>query len=687
MNVSLKSNIFVIQKNSLMSNFYNYLVNLLTLKVFVLFSLSFQLFGQPDLTANFANVLNPFLYKGQNLRVNLGIKNNGNQTSGNSTIAFWLSPTTSTSNPNAVFLTQVSLPSISANSTYSFNFVYPIPYTVSSGANFFLFSIDNKNLVSESNETNNLFYAVTTINIQPNGSQDLHLPYPVLLVHGLSSSDQTWNTFVSDIRNIFGWNYGGSFHFCLNQDANNTSALFVNDFADYTNLSNIYPSDFYTINFDVQNNGTIYNTNVLSNQSAIFKQGYAVRNAVNYILQKTGRNKIILLGHSMGGLASREYVQNPSKYQSDGQHHIAKIITLGTPHGGSNAGPTFSPLTPDGQSEAVRDLRTSYFYSGNPGVFLYGGLEDLPYMDDQLCCYFYNPDVNCNGTTGETIIGLNQKPFPNNIDIVCNIGDGDILGGDGVVSTTSADLNNYIPSVNADTFIMMKTGLSNWHLQLTQQTHSIIRSFDEPRILSHAYEINDSTYYFGLLNIPSRKYTYSNIDIDYYKMALNQGTLNLHVMNIPSSQYTVSLLNSSGTILYNIPSNGKTEIAQSFTINSTNTYYLKISGLADDSCYACQYAIYYTNPSIITDVSNLSLSEINIEIYPNPANQYVYINSDANDYPLHYQVLSIDGKLLIDNKLNKDEFIDISELSNGMYIIQILNKDGKIYSSKLIKME
>ncbi|MEW6772418.1 MAG: alpha/beta fold hydrolase [Bacteroidota bacterium] len=646
---------------------------------------NFSLFGQPDLTANYANVLNPLLHKGQNLRVNLSIKNIGNQTSGNSNIAFWLSPTTSTSSPNAVFLTQISLPPINANSTYSFNFVYPIPYATSSGANFFLFSIDNQNLVSETNETNNLFYAITTVNVQSNGSQDQHLPYPVLLVHGLSSSDQTWSNFISDIRNIFGWNYGGSFHFCLNQDGDNSNAQFINDFQDYTNLSNVYKSDFYTINFDVQNSGTIYNTNVLSNQSAIFKQGYAVRNAVNYIMQKTGRNKVILLGHSMGGLASREYVQNPSKYQSDGQHHIAKIITLGTPHGGSNAGPTFSPLTPDGQSEAIRDLRTSYYYSGNPGVFLFGGLEDLPYMDDQLCCYFYNADVNCNGITSETIIGLNQKPFPNNIDIVCNIGDGDILGGDGVVSTTSADLNNYIASVNADTFIMMKTGLTTWHLQLTQQTHSIIRSFDEPRISSYAYEINDSTYYFGLLNIPSRKYTYSNIDIDYYKLSLNQGTLSIHVMNIPTPQFTVSLLNSSGTTLYNIPSNGKSEIAQNLTINTTGTYYLKISGLANDSCYSCQYAIYFTNPSIITDISNVQNYNPNISIYPNPASDYIYMQTKRELYPLKYKIFSIDGKLVNDGTFNYDDILNVKELLPAVYLLYVQDSQQNVFVFKLIK--
>jgi len=43
----------------------------------------------------------------------------------------------------------------------------------------------------------------------------------------------------------------------------------------------------------------------------------------------------------MGGLASREYIQNTSNWQSDNVHHVAKLLTVGTPHGGSNASDSF----------------------------------------------------------------------------------------------------------------------------------------------------------------------------------------------------------------------------------------------------------------------------------------------------------------------------------------------------------
>ena len=43
---------------------------------------------------------------------------------------------------------------------------------------------------------------------------------------------------------------------------------------------------------------------------------------------------MILIGHSMGGLCAREYIQNESLWINN-NHHVAKLITSGTPHGGS----------------------------------------------------------------------------------------------------------------------------------------------------------------------------------------------------------------------------------------------------------------------------------------------------------------------------------------------------------------
>jgi triacylglycerol lipase len=54
-----------------------------------------------------------------------------------------------------------------------------------------------------------------------------------------------------------------------------------------------------------------------------------IEQAIQSLLKKTGSKKVALIGHSMGGLAARNYCR---QY---GDQHIEKIITLGTPHLGT----------------------------------------------------------------------------------------------------------------------------------------------------------------------------------------------------------------------------------------------------------------------------------------------------------------------------------------------------------------
>lgn len=60
-------------------------------------------------------------------------------------------------------------------------------------------------------------------------------------------------------------------------------------------------------------------------------EGYApqIRNQIDALCMATGREQIIIVAHSMGGLAARAYLQ-----QFD-DRRIVKVITLGTPHLGT----------------------------------------------------------------------------------------------------------------------------------------------------------------------------------------------------------------------------------------------------------------------------------------------------------------------------------------------------------------
>jgi triacylglycerol esterase/lipase EstA (alpha/beta hydrolase family) len=54
-----------------------------------------------------------------------------------------------------------------------------------------------------------------------------------------------------------------------------------------------------------------------------------VREAVEHLRAQTGSERVVILAHSMGGLVARAYLRR------HGDQHIARVITLGTPHHGT----------------------------------------------------------------------------------------------------------------------------------------------------------------------------------------------------------------------------------------------------------------------------------------------------------------------------------------------------------------
>ena len=55
----------------------------------------------------------------------------------------------------------------------------------------------------------------------------------------------------------------------------------------------------------------------------------SIEHAVNELCRQTGAEKVALIGHSMGGLAIRAWMR------AHGSHRVARVITLGTPHAGT----------------------------------------------------------------------------------------------------------------------------------------------------------------------------------------------------------------------------------------------------------------------------------------------------------------------------------------------------------------
>ncbi|MBE9461899.1 alpha/beta fold hydrolase [Dyadobacter subterraneus] len=432
-------------------------------------------------------------------------------------------------------------------------------------------------------------------------------PYPILFVHGWTGSDQTWynelltlksqnlNVDIDYIRQ--GAGAGSLIEFMLNADYNNNTSIIerantgprygdVLDKVSYVNPDN----DVFVINFDVDAVG------FQSNQAAVAKQGFAVGLAIKKILSATGAEKVVLFGHSMGGLAIREYLQNPINWRmNDSQHHVAKLITSGTPHFGSNASllnlrKAFTGA--DEFSEAVRDLRD---YSTS--IYLKGGYESA------VSNSYGNKDVDCNGMINY-IIGLNQKDNYTGLHFACIIGIGGqsllgILGtdDDDVVSAYSANLFNiqYATPLKGEIFYADASKNQTldlvWHTKLPEEVFQNQYALDEPSELELAYDIQPDRSYRGFLT-PHLSST--DLDYDRYKITLPQRGILSFNSNL-GKDGGVQLIDGQGYMIQNLASVPTTKIKDS------GVYYIGINGSTGASTgYSLHFVPYKFSTSFCT---------------------------------------------------------------------------------------
>lgn len=179
----------------------------------------------------------------------------------------------------------------------------------------------------ESGLSNEVHVVSTTTNEKPQ--------YPVILVHGLNSSHATWGIYGDWIQK--GVAYGGtlaaidSFHATTTGNYSNTNLPSANSQAgcpESRDVTKIYDVRYY---FGCNPQGGYFTMNFSNNNDLSFAaQAMELRAIVDAVTALTGAKKVFLVGHSMGGLASRAYIQ----YLGGGSK-VAGVITIGTPHQGA----------------------------------------------------------------------------------------------------------------------------------------------------------------------------------------------------------------------------------------------------------------------------------------------------------------------------------------------------------------
>lgn len=266
--------------------------------------------------------------------------------------------------------------------------------------------------------------------------KEIYVPkYPVIFIHGLGYTGKYWeeSEILKELKRLR-WDYGGELK------------VKVTDGAYQVEPALISPAHIYAITFS-------------DKQMAIIQQGRELAEVIRRVKEFNRSDKVILVGHSMGGLAAREYMQS-GYYGND----VASLVTVGTPHRGSafDVEKLTIKIIPrlfrdfvwevDVKSDAVRDLRPK-------SIYLEGGPETE--SPDR----FASKDINLNGVVGDTVVGLNDiqsHPLPTDVRYVSVIGSGcpfistrqQCSFSDGIVRINSQDLNK-VPGVNVKAETLM----------------------------------------------------------------------------------------------------------------------------------------------------------------------------------------------------------------------------------------
>ena len=117
---------------------------------------------------------------------------------------------------------------------------------------------------------------------------------------------------------------------------------------------------------------------------------------------------------------------------------------------------------------------------------------------------------------------------------------------------------------------------------------------------------------------------------------------------------------------YTYDANGNNTLYNSFLWNKTNGQWSAFNRLTN----------YYSVPITIFNPEILN-------VYPNPAIDYVVFEVNKISKSATVEIFDMQGKKVIEKKLNENGQISISNLTRGMYVYW-LNNIGTIYTGKLI---
>lgn len=161
---------------------------------------------------------------------------------------------------------------------------------------------------------------------------------------------------------------------------------------------------------------------------------------------------------------------------------------------------------------------------------------------------------------------------------------------------------------------------------------------------------------------------YGNLILPYTTIS---NALRIKVVTISTDTYMGFTLPETSTISYY----WYDTLNKNFLANTAEVFY---SGSLISS-----YTYYLSQSDLVLETKNTELVETNINVYPNPTKDIVFIKNDTYKN-LDIDIFDITGSLIkmvtISNGQNR---VDVSDLQSGIYLLKYL-KESQIYTKKLV---
>jgi len=311
----------------------------------------------------------------------------------------------------------------------------------------------------------------------------------------------------------------------------------------------------------------LFNTSNQSNQAGVVKQAYGLSQVIEHVTSANAVDKVILVGHSMGGIVTRYCAD---RFAMDS---VAKVLTINSPNLGSTVAEmgwigdaAGLILDFDSKSEAVRDL--TYHYPGEDcapasapgvkastdnGVFFWGGSESMGELVSQG---YINTDINANGTVGDTIEGLNSGSTGAGIAYEFSqlTGWTDFLNGscgtwDLVIQDWRQSYKRDLPGerVRDLSSVVHSWYLYDWVDGVTSEdcilgrTEEIVWGLDEPNSREFAFELLPNKEYVANIAMDPDAST----DVDWFFLQSN-GRIDITLTGLPTGEHLLRWLNVDG---------------------------------------------------------------------------------------------------------------------------------------------